>query len=87
MKGENSNGFAKDRMPDWLQLQRLSRADRSVKRCRMHIQEIAERVTQLERHGLDTFRDRTLLQTWRQSEKVHEEDLASVEADIKRNNA
>jgi hypothetical protein len=53
----------------------------------MHIQEIEERIAQLEQHGLDTFRDRTLLQTWRQSKKVHEEDLASIQDDIWGNNA
>ena len=73
-------------MPDWLQLQQLSRADRAVRRCRMHIQKKEERIAQLERHGLDTSRDRSLLQTWRQSQKLHEEDLASIQDDIQGKN-
>jgi hypothetical protein len=73
-------------MPDWLQLQHLSRADRAVRRCRMHIQEKEERIALLERHGADTSRERRELQIWRQSHKVHEEDLASIEADIQGKN-
>ena len=70
-------------MPDRLQLQHLVRADRAVKRGRMHIQEKEERIARLERQGLATSRERSLLQTWRGSQKLHEADLTLIEADIK----
>ena len=61
----------------------LARAERAVKRGRMHIQRQVERIAHLERIRGDTAQAQTVLQTFHQTHRLHEEDLARIQSEIK----
>ena len=61
----------------------LARAQRAVERGRINIQKQLERIAQLERARGDTTRAETVFQTFRQTQRLHEQNLARIQSEIK----
>jgi hypothetical protein len=67
----------------WL-LNNLQHGKRAVMRGQRNIQKKEEQIARLARQQRDSTHARSMLQTFRNSQKVHEEELARLEATIER---
>jgi hypothetical protein len=67
----------------WL-LKNLWRAKRAVMRGERNIQKKEDQIARLARERRDSTHARSMLQTFRNSQKLHEEELARIEAAIER---
>ena len=61
----------------------LANAQRSVERGRINIRKQLERIAQLQHARCDTTQAETVLRTFRQTQRLHEENLMRIQSEIK----